>query len=131
MGGRTIEGILRRGEKELRQLGFLVIEPQSEVSLPIRFLLENGYQNDEGLMIRETRIYPLLRFIKNPIRKSYNIYEQSFGPAVWEKRDPLLKELLSEELTLLTSLPEAGARRQEKRIAFLRGGLDLWISSAS
>ena len=114
MGGRTMLDILMRGEGYLSQLEFLLLSPQSEFELPIRFLNERGYRNSAGFYIHETRHYPVLLFENG--EEELNEDELLFGPVPWRKRDVVLKELLEEELARLLSLPEKAKQMRKTEI---------------
>lgn len=96
MGGNTIYDILSQKETNLIQLKTIIIEPQSNISLPIEFLLSHGYINDDGKYVYEKRYYPLLRFIKG--KESISDLEKKYGPYPVRNKDSLLKEMLRKEI---------------------------------
>lgn len=106
MGGATIYSILSKDKKKLHQLKTIIIEPQSMISLPITFLLEEGYENDLGCFVYEKRHYPLLRFVYTREKKEYSEVEKKYGPYVVRNKDKLLLEYLKKETTRLSQFGE-------------------------
>ena len=100
MGGNTIYEILKAKEAHLHQFQAIIIEPQSNAQLPISYLLDHGFENDEGLYVYEKRYYPLLRFIPSK-QKTTNELERKYGPSPVRKKDPYLFSLLKKELSQL------------------------------
>lgn len=96
MGGNTIFEILSKDLKKLDQLSTIIIEPQSNASLPISFLLSHGFINDNGKYVFEKRYYPLLRFVKG--HENNSDIEIKYGPYPVRKRDGLLKCMIEKEI---------------------------------
>ncbi len=96
MGGNTIYDILSKDGEKLSQLSTILIEPQSNASLPISFLLSHGFRNDEGKYVYEKRYYPLLRFVKG--EETNSDLEIKYGPSPVRKKDPLLKCMIEKEI---------------------------------
>lgn len=96
MGGNTIYEILSKDLDKLAQLSTIVIEPQSNATLPISFLLSHGFMNDAGKYVFEKRYYPLLRFVKG--HENNSDIEIKYGPYPVRRKDALLKCMIEKEM---------------------------------
>jgi tRNA A22 N-methylase len=96
MGGATIYEILSKHVERLEQFNSLIISPQSRFSMPIEFLYEHGFYNDNGLYIYEKRYYPILRFVKG--NKVASTLERKYGPFCVQSKDPILLTMLHKEI---------------------------------
>ncbi|MDE6887396.1 MAG: class I SAM-dependent methyltransferase [Eubacterium sp.] len=66
MGGLTVIHILEQGQKQLRQLKELVLEPQSDIAKVRRFLREHKLEIDRETIVQEAgKFYPMMHI---PIR---------------------------------------------------------------
>ena len=117
-GGRTIEGILSAAKEKLERLSFVLIEPQSDFSLPISFLLHSGFVNDGGCYVFERRYYPLLSFRKGKER-TYSKAEYQFGPYPLSSHDRLLREYLDKEIKSLSRLREKARQTKGESLSLL------------
>ena len=100
MGGNTIYEILKNRENDLLQFDAIIIEPQSNFSLPIEYLLNHGFYNDCGIYLYEKRYYPLMRFIKG--KQENTPLEIKYGPYMVKNQDEMLASMLKKELKLLS-----------------------------
>ena len=124
MGGRTIYDILSRHEDKLKQIKYLVVEPQSDMKKTISYLLDNHYENIDGMYVYERRYYPLLLFKRNEeLTKVYSIEEYHYGVVPLLKKDELLKKHLDKELRRIESLSSLGKERNKEYKALLLKGL--------
>jgi len=114
MGGRTIAGILLRHPLKMKQIRTVVVEPQSETGEVVKALEALGFKNEGGQYLKETRIYPLLRYGKGEGMLAQDAFELSYGPYPVRKKDPLLRELLEECLGNLSLVPPSPARDQKE-----------------
>ncbi len=106
MGGKTIADILKRSENKLSQLNDIIIEPQSDFSSPIQFLLEHQFYNSDGCYIFEKHYYPLLRFSKGE-NGDTNRFAIMYGPIPYHNHDDNLLKYLTEKVTVIESLPKS------------------------
>jgi tRNA A22 N-methylase len=106
MGGRTMLRILKQGKTFFSQLRLVLIEPQSEFELPLDYLLDNGFENDNGCYVEETRFYPLLRFVPRKEAGQETELERTFGPYPVRHHDPMLLAYAKKEKDRLCLLPK-------------------------
>lgn len=123
MGGKTIYSILSRHSERLKQIEYILIEPQSENNLPISFLLNSGYENIQGCYILETRYYPILLFKRTLNKREYSVPEMYFGPYPLKNKDQCLKEYLLKEYERFQMLSEVAQKQNAEYIQFLKGVL--------
>ena len=119
MGGITIKEILEKNRDKLSQFETIIISPQSMFHLPICFLEENGFRNDDGKYIYEKKYYPILRFVKGNC--DLDDLRRKYGPVMVDRKDPLLLEMLEKEkerLRLFSSYEESKCKLEllEKEI---------------
>lgn len=95
MGGNTILEILSRAKDSLMQFKSIIIEPQSNPSRVIFFLIDNGFVNDRGCYVYERHYYPLLRFVKG--KEEASPLERKYGPYPVRNKDSLLLGMLKKE----------------------------------
>lgn len=121
MGGITIRNILSANKSFPKQIKYLIVEPQSDFKETISYLLNLGYENDNGLFVFEKRYYPLLRFVKssNKTLEEYTPAQLNFGPYPLKSQDTKLKEYLLTELGRLTNLNIEGQEHHQKEINFI------------
>lgn len=122
MGGKTIEKIFASHPENLSHVQTLILEPQSDFSRPITYLLEHGYHNDLGTYVLEKRYYPLLRFKKG--KETYNPREAYFGPYPLRHHDCVLGEFLVSEIKRYESLGESGKEAHQAWREFLKEAKD-------
>ena len=103
-GGNTIYKILKEKEEEIQKLKFVLIEPQSDFSLIISYLLNQGFENDAGQYVFERHYYPLLRFVPGEEKKTYDKDDFEYGPYPIRYGDKMLLEFVQRKLNLLSNL---------------------------
>ena len=103
-GGNTIYKILKEKEEEIQKLKFVLIEPQSDFSLIISYLLNQGFENDAGQYVFERHYYPLLRFVPSEEKKTYDKDDFEYGPYPIRYGDKMLLEFVQRKLNLLSNL---------------------------
>ena len=96
--------ILKEKEEEIQKLKFVLIEPQSDFSLIISYLLNQGFENDAGQYVFERHYYPLLRFVPSEEKKAYDKDDFEYGPYPIRYGDKMLLEFVQRKLNLLSNL---------------------------
>ena len=104
MGGRLTVRILSDGLKKARLMQEIILQPQSEIFLVRRFLMENGFFiAEENMVLDEGKYYQILKAV--PDRKSneskqetLSAVQEQFGPILLQQRNPVLQEYLEREL---------------------------------
>lgn len=114
MGGNTIYELLKNRESDLKQFDAIIIEPQSNFSLPIEYLLSQGFYNDSGCYLYEKRYYPLMRFVQG--KQDNTPLEIKYGPYMVKNKDEMLSSMLKKELKLLSPYKNVG----ETKIKYLQ-----------
>lgn len=114
MGGTTIYEILSKNKNKLDQLKTIIIEPQSNFSQPITFLLKNGYVNTSGQYIYEKRYYPLLKFEKG--NQNISKLEEKYGPYPVRNKDIKLKEMILKEIKQLNPFRKEASTKSKLEI---------------
>lgn len=104
MGGRLIVKIMADDPEKLRSLRYLVLQPQSEISLVRRFVRERGFViRREDMVLEEGKFYPMMlaeavsgvqaerSMERSACRESL---EDEFGPCLIRDRHPVLAKYL-------------------------------------
>lgn len=99
MGGRLMEGILKRGMQKVSAMKELILQPQSEIMGFRRFLREQGFDIiGEDMVLEEGKFYPMMRVLPGKAdsekREEYKELADKFGGILLEKKHPVLKEYL-------------------------------------
>lgn len=108
MGGRLVVKIMQDYPEKLQGLRYLVLQPQSEISLVRRFLRENGFViRKEDMVFEDGKFYPMMLPVlkstdkeepKNSDRAVEMLYRESledeFGPCLIRDRHPVLIQYL-------------------------------------
>ena len=107
MGGTTMIQILAPQAGFARKLKRLILQPMVGAGTLRIWLVKNGFRLvDERLVSEEGRIYELI--VAEPGNsKPDNLLSVEFGPLLWEKRDPLLKEYWQQILNHLQEVQES------------------------
>lgn len=115
MGGRLMSRILREGEKVLRTVRELVLEPQSEPEELRRCLMELRFRIEQEDMVREAgKYYPVIRAVPGEERR-LGSEELRYGPLLLKDRHPVLLQYLKKEEAQLLRLERALSGRTEER----------------
>ena len=113
MGGTTMIDILAAQPGSARKLKRLILQPMVGAGTLRLWLVKNGFSLvDECLVREEGRIYEII-VAKPGNSKPDNLLSIEFGPLLWEKRDPLLKEYWRQTLTQLQEVQ--GSLRQSRQ----------------
>ncbi len=123
MGGGTIYDILSRHEKKLNQISYLLIEPQSEYTLPLKFLLDRKYHVIDGHYVHEKRYYPMLLLKKEESKMTYDEVELSYGILPLRNHDEVLKEYLLRQKKHILSFPENVRETKTDELTMIEKGL--------
>lgn len=123
MGGGTIYDILSRHEEKLSQIQYLLIEPQSDFTLPLKYLLDRNYHVIDGHYVFEKRYYPMLLLKKEDNTMDYNEVELPFGIIPLRSKDPVLKECLLAQRKHILSFPEDVRKAKNDELAMIEKGL--------
>ena len=119
MGGQTIYKILFDAQHKLSRLKDIIIEPQSDFEIPIKFLISNGFYNDAGQYIYEKHFYPVLRFTLGK-ENNRSEFAMKYGPYPLTNKDTNLLKYLKEKLSMLNNLPKNIQIQRQKEIDEMR-----------
>ena len=97
MGGGLVIHILTEGEKVLRSVETLVLQPQSEFGRVRDFLEKKEYRIEEEHMLCEDGKYYAMMRVKHGKMAPLTEVEKKYGPVLLKKKDPVLKEFLERE----------------------------------
>lgn len=123
MGASTIQDILFRDVKKLNRLDHIIIEPQTDPSSLFKRLYDFGFYDELGCYVYERHYYPLLRFVRGKI--SYTDADLKYGSYPLRHNDPILKDKLVRELSVLESLKKRGVDVEEKRNRIMEA-MEIW-----
>ena len=120
MGGSLIIRILTEGEKVLKEVSRLVLQPQSEIAKVRDFLQEQGYQIEkEHMVLDEGKYYQAMRIGHGRMEKLLP-EEAKYGSFLLKENDSCLKEYLNPEeqkfREILESLQDGGNEKTKKRM---------------
>ena len=97
MGGMLMKRILEGGGHCLSSVGELILQPQSEIHLVRKFLVEHGYQiTDEDIVLEDGKYYPILRAVHGE-KEDLKAEELFYGPRLLENQNPVLLEYLQKQ----------------------------------
>lgn len=96
MGGKLVIKILTEGMQKVQKMQELILQPQSDIHLVRAFLREQGFFIDkEDMVFEDGKYYPMMHVLVHSKKQNE---EKSvcdkFGPALLEKKHPVLKEYL-------------------------------------
>ena len=109
----------------VRQLKYLILQPQSDADALRRYAVEHGFRITEETLIKEDgRLYQVLR-IEPGKEADFPSWQYETGPLNWNNKNPLLGELIDEIIRkkdrFLKGMEAAGrfedAERTKKEIA--------------
>lgn len=125
MGGKLMMRILEARFDLVRQLKYLILQPQSDADALRRYAVEHGFRITEETLIKEDgRLYQVLR-IEPGKEDDFPSWQYETGPLNWNNKNPLLGELIDEIIRkkdrFLKGMEAAGrfedAERTKKEIA--------------
>lgn len=123
MGGGTIYDILSRHEEKLGQIQYLLIEPQSDFILPLKYLLDRNYHVIDGHYVFEKRYYPMLLLKKEDSEMKYDEVELCFGIFPLRSQDKVLKDYLVAQQKHILSFPEDVRKTKQDELQMIEKGL--------
>lgn len=99
MGGRLTIHILEDAIKRLYTIKNLILQPQSEIWLVRRFLLQNHYSIvKENMIYEDGKYYSMMRAEKSTAGiRAYTSKEEVYGPILLKERHPVLFQYLQKE----------------------------------
>lgn len=121
MGGRLMTRILERWE-DLSSVKEWIFQPQSEIDLFRNYIAKRGLVIvEEDMILEDDKFYPMMKTIPG---EPYETDEMSanFGPLLLASKNPVLKQYLAREMTMVLDLiefldksesPKAKARSSE------------------
>ena len=123
MGGRLMMKILTESRGKARGFQELILQPQSELPAFRRFLREEGYQLlDENIIWEEGKYYFLMKVRyggKDSQTVQANETEQvladKFGALLLQRRSPVLKQYLEDNLQNKYQIEASLARSEKER----------------
>lgn len=102
MGGRLVVKILEAYPEKLRSLRYLVLQPQSELSLVRSYLRRQGFSiYRENMVLEDGKFYPMMLVETKPSKEAgtqiayQESLEDEFGPCLIRDRNPVLLEYLA------------------------------------
>lgn len=113
MGGNTIKDILLSSFSIVRNLKYLILQPQSDIPMIRKFLRENGFLFlDEDIVLEDNKYYFFMKVryeevinrinkLKNPVKNSNKEEFKDFlGPILLKKKSDIFKSYLEKELNI-------------------------------
>lgn len=134
MGGKLMINIIKNSPDIAKAAGAVILQPQSEIEALRHFLFAGGYQFlDEGICREGDKYYfsMKVRFagLDAPDISRAQIIRERYGPLLWGRRDPLLREYVIREWErragLLADERIAGSRRTELEEELYTDGIAL------
>lgn len=104
MGGRLMSRILEDAMDKLDSVKELVLQPQSEISMLRKFVMDNGFMIiSESMVCEEDKYYPVFKAVKGR-----NIWEEElylrYGKILLREENPVLHQFLFKERDYLKNL---------------------------
>lgn len=97
MGGSLMVRILSEGEKVLRSVKTLVLQPQAEIYRVREFLLESSYRVEkEHMLVEDGKYYSMMRVVHGSMEPMTEV-EKQYGPLLLKDKNPCLLEFLNRE----------------------------------
>lgn len=124
MGGALTVRILAQGRENLRGVGALVLQPQSEVESVRRFLHREGYRIERENMVKDDgKYYPLMRAVPGA-QEPWEDFEYRYGRHLIRQKNPVLREFLEREEDICLRLARSLAQRSGEHVRRRREQLD-------
>lgn len=122
MGGRLMWRILMDEEEKIRQLSYLILQPQSEIPLFRKHLRENGFRIEaENMILEDGKYYPMMRVkvlkkeTNNP-EKEDALFDQ-YGEYLLKDKNEVLLQFLQYERKqyedILAGMDKSSKRAEE------------------
>ncbi len=121
MGGELMSGLLKKGEAQVQAAKCLVLQPQSDVTMVRTELRRQGYVIDkEDCCVEDGKYYVVMRAFHGTPVNARTSYEDIYGRYLTERRHPVYREFLEEELrkkqAMLTQLRVADTPLARERM---------------
>jgi len=98
MGGSTIRDIIKNAGAKALTIKQFILQPMGGSGILREWLVGNGWQiSDEELVLEEERIYEVIA-ARPGKENTIDPILISVGPRLFEKKHPLLKEVINEEM---------------------------------
>lgn len=128
MGGGLVIKILTDGEKALRTVRELVLQPQSDIDKVRVFLQKNGYRiAKEKMILEDGKFYPMMYVVHGTMEELSDI-ESLYGPCLLREKDACLKLYLEKEGQTLervkAGLLQSGTPKAEERLVEIEEKLE-------
>ena len=127
MGGKLVIKILTEGMDKVKEMGELVLQPQSEIHLVRAFLREQGFYIDkEDMVYEDGKYYPMMHIlVHSDEQNEENPLFDRFGPVLLKEKHPVLKSFLEYTKDTLDEIDKKLAAEEktdkiEKRIIELK-----------
>ncbi|NLZ28104.1 MAG: SAM-dependent methyltransferase [Firmicutes bacterium] len=125
LGGRTICKILQKGAGKLDAIGYLVLQPMTDVYLLRRWLAAHGFCiRNESLAREKKRFYEIMVVGKGrQVQPEYFLSE--VGPGLIESKDPLLVPYLEDKISrcekIINALSTAKEAAASRKLSYYKG----------
>jgi tRNA (adenine22-N1)-methyltransferase len=99
MGGKLVISILEEGKSLVKDMGQLILQPQSEIDEVRFYLRSNGFKTvEEDMVLEDGKYYPMMRVVPNSLNDNETsdikrIFD-NYGKCLLEKSHPVLKQYL-------------------------------------
>ncbi len=105
MGGPLMEGILKRGARQLSYVEELILQPQSHIEHFRRFLRKLPFTVVcEDMVLEEGKYYPMMRLTRGEPKDQWDEADYKYGKYLLRRRHPALKNYLHREADKLEKL---------------------------
>lgn len=106
MGGRLINRILSDSMDKVKAAGEIILQPQSEIFLVRKFLIEHGFQiTMEDMVYEEDKYYQIIKAV--PVNEQVSDLSEAelyFGPCLIAERNQVLYQYLIREAKKFKSI---------------------------
>lgn len=123
LGGRTICNILGEGRPVLERLKRLVLQPMRDLAMVRGWLLENGWRLVDEEMVREDGHYYVIMVAEPGTEIIKDDFLLEVGPRLLEKRDPVLREFLTQRLTTINTVLQEIKNAMDDGVRYKAGRL--------
>lgn len=104
MGGKRIIHILESSPAVRDSLQFIILQPQSDSAALREYVVRQGFYIEEERLVKEDgRLYQIMKICKGK-REVMEKWQLETGPRNWEKKDPLLIELIEDVIRKKTEI---------------------------
>ena len=107
MGGRLVIKILSDHFDKVKELKEIILQPQSELHLVRRFLVEKGMTIVQEDMVEEAgKFYPCMKAVWKEQKAEYTELEEWYGPLLLRDKHPVLYQYLLKEKDMFEQITE-------------------------